>query len=381
MQLSPPIDKMVFIFYNPMSGNRQGRHLRTSMGQYFRLKSEPHVQLQIFDLTDPLESETGLRLLERTYKHFPDVKILLWSAGGDGTFVGLLDHLRSTGINISEDRIGFSCFGFGTGNDLPQALGWEKVIKLSHTKSFHLFGKYIADRLGGTPMSLDIWQVRVELKDNGYVKSRNKKYTNFQRLLSNYMTIGLQGVVGSAFEKRRHRSRTWNIVEYAWQSFRQAVVKPVERLDHIVETIDSEGTSFKLAKKGAGHSVELLIQNLPGMWGRQVKLWDDTRWKDSIMSPVVGPTDRREWTESDIGDGKLEVFAIRSRMDYFLKQIPCTRKLRSIHRMGQFPSLNVMCKDGTFHMMIDGEFYQVCNAKSINIQLVDRVCMYGRKPA
>ena len=349
------------------------------MGQYFRVKTAPYVQIQIFDLTDVAESETGFSLLESTYKHFPDVKILLWSAGGDGTFVGILDRLRHAGIDISSERLGFSCFGFGTGNDLAQALGWEKVIKLSHTKSFHLFGRYIAERLVGTPIQMDIWRVRIDLEESGYVQSRDKKYTEFERLLSNYMTIGLQGVVGSAFEKRRHRSRTWNIVEYAWQSFRQAIVKPVERLGHFLGGIESGGTAYKLTKNGAGRSVELLIQNLPGMWGRQVKLWNDTRWKDTVMSPVTGPTDRLRWTDSDIGDGKLEVFAIRSRMDYFLKQIPFTRKFNSIYRMGQFPSLKLMCKGGTFHMMIDGEFYLVCNAKSIDVELLDRVCMYGRR--
>ncbi|KAJ2344551.1 hypothetical protein GGH92_004432, partial [Coemansia sp. RSA 2673] len=50
----------VFIFTNPRSGNQQGRGLMRMALRNFRLRERPHVQVQIYDVTDEASRNEGL---------------------------------------------------------------------------------------------------------------------------------------------------------------------------------------------------------------------------------------------------------------------------------------------------------------------------------
>ncbi|KAJ2909771.1 hypothetical protein GGI21_001547, partial [Coemansia aciculifera] len=55
----------VFIFTNPRSGNQQGRGLMRMALRNFRLRSRPHVQVQIYDITDEASRNEGLHYLHQ----------------------------------------------------------------------------------------------------------------------------------------------------------------------------------------------------------------------------------------------------------------------------------------------------------------------------
>ncbi|KAJ2489274.1 hypothetical protein IWW37_004105 [Coemansia sp. RSA 2050] len=55
----------VFIFTNPRSGNQQGRGLMRMALRNFRLRERPHVQVQIYDVTDEASRSEGLHYLHQ----------------------------------------------------------------------------------------------------------------------------------------------------------------------------------------------------------------------------------------------------------------------------------------------------------------------------
>ncbi|KAJ1816084.1 hypothetical protein LPJ60_005468 [Coemansia sp. RSA 2675] len=66
--LEPAIDEptvYVFIFTNPRSGNQQGRGLMRMALRNFRLRERPHVQVQIYDVTDEASRSEGLHYLHQ----------------------------------------------------------------------------------------------------------------------------------------------------------------------------------------------------------------------------------------------------------------------------------------------------------------------------
>lgn len=383
--ICPSPDTFVFIFYNPRSGNRQGKHLQKVAGQFFRLKEKLNVQIQMYNLINAKENSEGFVCLLQMYNTYPDATFHVWSAGGDGTFVGVLESFKSLQLSLSDQRINFCVFGFGTGNDLPQALNWGRAISLKHTENLRLFAPYIMERLNGKIRQMDIWKLKVTSYNNGGITKISKemvKKPSMERMMSNYMTLGLQGLVGSGFEKNRHTSRLLNIFEYVKQSFVLGCLAPMERLSlYFKRLVLEDSTSFVLTndKKNA-RSVELLVQNIPGIWGRQVDLWNTCKLSESVLQTeneaIVNndPTKKENWTYPSISDSKLEVFSIKSRMDYLLKQAPCTRK-SALARLGQFSDkFTIEFKENSkFHLMVDGEFYLLENVASLEISLVDKI--------
>ena len=116
----------VFIFYNPRSGNRQGERMQNYAPQFTRLKENINVQVQMYNLLDQQETHSGIGYIGTLLKE--DVKLLICSAGGDGSFVSILEAMSRRGISVVHDNIYFSVFGFGTGNDLSQSMNWGRYI-------------------------------------------------------------------------------------------------------------------------------------------------------------------------------------------------------------------------------------------------------------
>jgi diacylglycerol kinase family enzyme len=385
MKASPPTAlTQIFIFYNPHSGDRQGDHIRRFKGQYLRLKTEPTVQLQMYNLLDKKENASGFAHVEHVYQEFNDQsqgkRLLIISAGGDGTFISIIDHLVKMDIDIEKPFIFFSCFPFGTGNDLAQALHWETHIPVGKTKCFEKFYTYIDKRLNGKPIPMDIWCLNIRSRQTDGIKYRSKgeleKVQTFQRMMSNYMTVGLQGTVGYRFEKRRHSSRTMNIIEYVVQSVRIAFSTSMQRVSGMIRQIRTEsGNIYKFSDKCSPHTVELVIQNLSGMWGRQVNLWDNCRGTKAVIQPQVDWADRTNWKKSNVGDGYLEMFTLRSRLDYVMKQFKCILPATYLDRLGQISEdFEVDFRPGSnCHLMVDGEFYRVTDLADIMVKRMAKI--------
>lgn len=117
--------RYVFIWVNPRSGPRQGKILLENVEvQHYRLKSHPQAQIQLYDLTDPVDRKTGEDYLRWIWFHSPVFKELhqelhIWSAGGDGTFKAVIDICRGIGIDVTAPVVFFSAIPVGVGEE-----GW-----------------------------------------------------------------------------------------------------------------------------------------------------------------------------------------------------------------------------------------------------------------
>jgi len=363
----------VFIFANPRSGNQQGDPLVKLNIQHYRLRTKPHVQVQIYNFIDDAERSAGLKYLRLLLNKPWDIKeVHVWSAGGDGTLMGVVEGMVSTGIDVKDPRVRFCVVPFGTGNDLSQVLGWGRFVSGKDVAGHHLEGlnEMVEERLEGVPVQLDIWEVELSTNPGGWIREAGKdtKIDFLKRKMSNYSSIGIQGRVGAGFEANRRGTRFLNALEYARQSF-SLLTHGAPRVNESIESLEHDGIVYEISHRRnltvAKAPVELIIQNIPGMWGRQVDLWGSANISPSIIKDATGPTDIANWTPNTASDGKLEVFGISSLRSYLQKQMPWGRS--QLQRVGQFPNplvINFKPKSD-LHAMIDGEFYELYNPKSM----------------
>lgn len=352
---SVTITDRVYILFNPRSGNRQGQHLESYDIQDYRLKSRPWVNVSMYNVVDEVE------VYIQEIKHFlnkSDCKLHVWSAGGDGTFVSAIRTLHDNGIDVFHQQITWSCIPFGTGNDLSQNIGWGAKVSISTSHRQSLFNREIIRRLDGNILKMDIWRVHLETGEEGWceVKGTHKRFKNLDTLMSNYMNIGLAGEVGKAFEQRRHKSRFGNVYEYFIASVRHMLRKHVLRLGYFLDKIKTPSNTFTL-ENDYNKSVELIIQNLYGIWGRRVNLWEECKYLAPVLSPIENEADVRKWSPKvQMDDGRLEMFCIKSRWDYLSKQFKAFRG--KLPRLGQFNDVELQFKQNSpdLHYMIDGEF-------------------------
>ena len=368
------VKSIVIVFYNSTSGNCQGKHLSRYNIQDYRLKSRPWVKVFLHDIKDVQDVQVAIGCIKYFLIQERDVRIYVFSAGGDGTFVSAIRTLHSAGIDVYNSRIVFSTIPFGTGNDLSQSLGWGRRVHRNITMRPSRFTREIIRRLDGKVIMYDIWHVILKTCDEpevGYIETRGTsvRVKDIDTLMSNYMSIGLQGEIGVGFEQRRHKSRGMNIMEYTRQSIGLFFKGNLTRLGQYMTTVSDDKNTFTLSKGSHQSSIELLFQNIPGIWGRQVKLWSECHMETSILSPETGSTDIFNWSRRvSPSDGKIEVYAIKSRWDYLMKQFEPFRK--NLFRLGQFPQFkmdfNDSCKE--IHCMIDGEFFNVYLPESLNVR-------------
>ena len=106
-----------------------------------------------------------------------------------------------------------------------------------------------------------------------------------------------------------------------------------------------------------------------------MKLWDNCVHNDTILIPRANASKMSDWTLSDMSDGKLDVYALKSRGDYLAKQIEWASKRTSLQRLGQFDDkMTIKCITGkTFHMMMDGEFSNIPRYKRVEVEKISSI--------
>jgi Diacylglycerol kinase catalytic domain/Diacylglycerol kinase accessory domain len=327
----------LFIFVNPLSGDQKGQELTRMAIQSFRLKEAPEVQVQIYNILDDKDRELGfemLKLVEGMAERdelmpVPENskigttarrrQIHVWSAGGDGTVMSVFEELVSHKVNL--DIVYFSCkqlmkfycnvlmtgqcvfnpssssgIPFGTGNDFSQVLGWGRTIPNKDILGTYL--NHLVDlslqRLQGEAARLDIWELEIATHDSGYARKAGKKHRDdnskiVTRKMCNYMSIGVQGYVGSGFENQRTGTREFNVLVYAYESAKwmrrgfPPVTKMIEGMTQggkkvlrcrypnkkgvsktaVEDEPEQDGENVPVMTK---HPIDFVIQNIPHIW-------------------------------------------------------------------------------------------------------------------
>jgi diacylglycerol kinase (ATP) len=177
----------------------------------------------IFNIIDKDDMIRGKKFIKKYLSDFPDYKIKILIAGGDGTVLGIVEDLNKEGIELN--RCIFGAMPFGTGNDLSHSLGFGNECKVGGIRSFH---RVLYTYLIGTPTKIDIWELSVMVNQNigtifDVVKNGEKikedqthnKVLQFKKSFINYFSLGFDARVGFQFEQRRSSSRFCNKFIYA----------------------------------------------------------------------------------------------------------------------------------------------------------------------
>ena len=177
----------------------------------------------IFSIVDKDDITRGKKFIKKYLSDFPNYKIKILIAGGDGTVLGIVEDLNREGIPLN--RCIFGAMPFGTGNDLSHSLGFGNECKVRGIRSFH---RVLYTYLIGTPAKIDIWELSVIVDQNigtifDVVKKGEKikedenhnKILQFKKSFINYFSLGFDARVGFQFEQRRSSSRFCNKFIYA----------------------------------------------------------------------------------------------------------------------------------------------------------------------
>ena len=177
---------------------------------------------------------------------------------------------------------------FGTGNDFSQVLGWGRTTKKNDVVGANLneMERLICDRLEQAEAArLDVFRVILEAHESGHVRkadSDDKQQHRVTRNMSNYMSIGVQGYVGSGFEKHRTNKRLLNILVYTIESSKWVFWRKFPPINRFIDSIvDNNGEQILKVpydisqgsnqEDGAvstlnGSAIDLVIQNIPQIW-------------------------------------------------------------------------------------------------------------------
>ena len=190
-------------------------------------KFDPLVEFSIivFNILDKNEMTLGKKFIKKYLTDFPEFKIKILIAGGDGTVLGIVEELNKEEIPLM--RCIFGAMPFGTGNDLSNALGFGNECKVGDINDFQ---RVLYTYLIGTESKIDIWELNLILDQttgamfdvikNGekLKEDENKnKVINFTKTFVNYFSVGFDARVGFQFEQRRTSNRCCNKVVYAME--------------------------------------------------------------------------------------------------------------------------------------------------------------------
>ena len=221
----------------------------------------------IFCIIDKNEMTKGKKFIKRYLSDFPNNKIKILIAGGDGTVLGIVEELNREGIPL--DRCIFGAMPFGTGNDLSHSLGFGNECKVGGIRKFH---RVLYTYLIGTPSKIDIWELRVSvnqekgtifdvIKKGEKIKldENNNKVYQFKKTFVNYFSLGFDARVGFQFEQRRSSSRFCNKFIYAVEAAKRIFCcKKNYGLSQLLDSFQEGTTEQNINSNNKSETTELL---------------------------------------------------------------------------------------------------------------------------
>ena len=189
-----------------------------------KIEFDPMVEFSIivFNIINKEEMSLGKRFVKKYLTDFPEFKIKILIAGGDGTVLGIVEDLNK--LNVDLNRCIFGSMPFGTGNDLSNALGFGNECQVRDINDFQ---KVLFTYLMGDESKIDVWEMSITLdKANGSIydviqngeqikeDEEKNKILNFKKTFVNYFSLGWDASVGFQFEQRRTSNRCCNKCVY-----------------------------------------------------------------------------------------------------------------------------------------------------------------------
>lgn len=182
-------------------------------------------------------------------------------------------------------------------------LGWGRTLPHGDAIGLRLslLEQLVIERLERADAArLDIWQVEMTAHASGYVRlagpsrrdghdvvevketQQGESHQKFLRKMCNYMSIGVQGYVGSGFEKHRAGKRLANILIYTIESAKWVFWRRFPPVTHFISRIVHEGKSVlevpcpnentpTVTTRAdlpfmTKHPIDFVIQNIPHIW-------------------------------------------------------------------------------------------------------------------
>ena len=320
----------LIVIANRKSGDNEGDKIL----RLFRLILNP---AQVIDL-DTASLENGLEWCRLVNQYFPETRVRVLVAGGDGTVGWVLNTIDQLKLH-PKPEVGI--LPLGTGNDLSRVLGWGEVF--STDTAVEDVMKTILD---STPIQLDRWMIRIE------AVSRLSKRLSFtpvakEVFMNNYFSIGIDALVALNF----HETRATRL--YKWLGNRvvnKFLYSVFGTKDFFLDGRKCSGLNEKLTLEMDGKIVTLpelesiVVLNISS-WGAGSNLWNlglDGQRRDSEGG---GP-----WPVQSINDEKLEVVGLYSSLHIGQLMIGLNEPLR----LGQASKVKIHLMD-RLPIQVDGE--------------------------
>ena len=190
----------------------------------YSAKFDPLIEFSsiIFNILDKDEIIKGKKFIKKYLEDFPENKIKIIVAGGDGTIIGLVEDLKSQEVPLN--RCIFGIIPFGTGNDLSRSLGFGNECEVDEIEDFQ---RVLYTYLIATQAKIDVWEVTINLDlltggiyelvnniEQLKMDSEHNIIKIFTKTFVNYFSMGFDAIVGYNFEQKRTPYRCCNKLIY-----------------------------------------------------------------------------------------------------------------------------------------------------------------------